>query len=812
MADNNLSSEGAPLVIEAVYLTGRFMPRRPLPLPNGTLISVILDLPGFGATRAEAVLRENGLHLNSPLDLPDGTIVYLKLIVQVSLLVTLPPTQAPPAPVISPSQAPVSPVARPAPWRDYLQSFRATLGRPLGRNRLLATFTGVEALVLGLAVLVYLLVRLVGLTSFPIYFFTDEAILVNSAQELLDNGLRTASGTLLPTFMRNADRWNLGLPVYIQLVSLALFGKSVVVARATSVLVGLLGVLAVAVALKIVFHNRFWWSAVLVMAVIPAWFIHSRTAFDLVMMVAFYACFLLSYLLYRCHSPRYLYAALVFAAAASYGYPNGQTVILVSGLLLLLSDFPYHLRQSPRLLLGAALLAGLLLLPLVRFRLEQPGAWEGQLWVINSYVVQPIPLSEKLRRFADLYAQGLNPAYWFFPNEQDWVRHRWYDLGHLGQYLLPLIVVGLGSSLWRWRSPAYRAVLIAVIAAPAGAVLFRLEVTRALAMVVPAAMLAVIGLQQIFDWLGRVRRPAPFMPFAVAVAGSLGLLSLVMLYTALVKGPTWYSDYGLYGQQYGAIQVFPAIAEELREPETRRVIVSPDWANNPNAFVPFFLPRDMHSRVTFLSPEGYLTSKIDLSDDTLYVLPSPDYELVRASEKLVVRPPERVLPYPNGRPGFYFVRMRYSDRIDAILKAEREERAKLMEGSAVIDGVTVPVRHSRLDLGSVADLFDNDRRTLVRGFEANPLVFEFEFPEARQIQEIGVDFWRVDLQLSVTVVAAGTEGPQTFTTVYRDLPQDPRVTFALPNGPALVNSLRIELLDVRARGRAKIHVTDLLLR
>jgi 4-amino-4-deoxy-L-arabinose transferase-like glycosyltransferase len=383
-------------------------------------------------------------------------------------------------------------------------------------TRLVTLETGLFAL----GVIIYALTRLVALDRFPIYFFCDEAILVVRAEELLQNGLRSAEGRLLPTFMVNADRWNLGLPVYIQLISLALFGKSVVVTRATSAFISLIGVLAVAGTLKWVFKIRLWWAGVLVMAVIPTWLLHSRTAFDLVMMAAFYACFLCAYLLYRFYSPRFLYAALVFAAATSYSYPNGQAVVLASAVLLLLSDLRYHLRQPPRLILGVSLLAVALLLPLVRFLIEQPGAWGGQLRVINSYVVQPLPLWEKISTFLRLFSQGLDPRYWFLPSEVDWVRHRWAGLGHLGQYLLPFVAVGLGRALWQWRSPAHRAMLIAILAAPAGAALFRIEVTRTIAMVVPAALLAVIGLEQVYDWMSRLFKTS-YTTYSISCAGLL---------------------------------------------------------------------------------------------------------------------------------------------------------------------------------------------------------------------------------------------------------------------------------------------------
>jgi hypothetical protein len=213
-----------------------------------------------------------------------------------------------------------------------------------------------------------------------------------------------------------------------------------------------------------------------------------------------------------------------------------------------------------------------------------------------------------------------------------------------------------------------------------------------------------------------------------------------------------------------------------------------------------------------MSPEGYLTWKRDLKPNTIYVLPAQQYEQVRGSGKLVVEQPIRMLQYPNGQPGFFFVRMRYVDNIDAILAAEREARRQLVEDITTINGQTVRVAHSRTDLGSVADLFDNDRRTLMRGFEANPLVFELEFPKSRAISGIGLDFWRVDLGLTVTIMPDDGSQPQVFTATYRNPPLDPHVEINLSNGPIKARKLRIELLKLSADDVAKIHVQGIQLR
>ena len=58
----------------------------------------------------------------------------------------------------------------------------------------------------------------------------------------------------------------------------------------------------------------------------------------------------------------------------------------------------------------------------------------------------------------------------------------------------------------------------------------------------------------------------------------------------------------------------------------------------------------------------------------------------QASRKFVLLPPERIMAYPDGQPGFYFVRMRYADNVDAVFAAERQARQALKEDGATLDG------------------------------------------------------------------------------------------------------------------------------
>ena len=666
-----------------------------------------------------------------------------------------------------------------------------------------------EWLLLATGMLLYSITRFTGLTLFPIYFFCDEAIQTNLARELLNNGLRSADGTFLPPYFYNAEKWSLSLSIYVHLIGVALFSNSVVATRAVTALVSLLACGALALTLRLVFQLRFWWAAPLVLTITPAWFFHSRSAFETVMMVAFYACFLCCYLLYRYRSPQYLFAAGIFGAMTFYSYANGQGVMLVSLVLLLLLDIRHHLRQPPRIILGAIGLALILAIPFLRFRMLQPVGVENHLFALHSYWTKPLPLGEKLATFAGNYLKGLSPIYWFLPNDTDLDRHRWLGLGHLHLLTAPLIIAGLLVCLRNWRSAAHRAVLVAVLAAPFSAALVDIGITRVLAMVLPAALLACLGLEAVFNLL---KHWASYRAVAIGTTLICSFVGIGMLRSALSEGPTWFTNYGLGGMQYGAQQIFgEAIPEVLRADLESRLLVSPTWANNPNTFPTFFLSPAQQARMEFINIDAFTVSRRELSPQMLFVMPDYEYERALSSGKFVIEAPERIISYPDGRPGFYFARMRYVDNIDALFAADRAARQQLVENQVTIGEQAVTLKHSLLDMGQPSDMFDGDVNTLLRGMEANPLVFELSFSEPRQLGGFDLTVASMNADLKVIITDAGG-ATSSGTQSYIGQPFDPTLSYSLPNGPQLISHLRIELTQLNAGEVAHVHVRELVLR
>ena len=75
-----------------------------------------------------------------------------------------------------------------------------------------------EMTLFGLALLVYLSTRLIGLLDFPIYFFTDEAAQTVLAADLVRDNFRNEDKTLLPTYFKNGGQYNLSVSVYAQVL------------------------------------------------------------------------------------------------------------------------------------------------------------------------------------------------------------------------------------------------------------------------------------------------------------------------------------------------------------------------------------------------------------------------------------------------------------------------------------------------------------------------------------------------------------------------------------------------------------------
>ncbi|MBG0770613.1 MAG: glycosyltransferase family 39 protein [Anaerolineaceae bacterium] len=678
---------------------------------------------------------------------------------------------------------------------------------------------------LGLAV--YLLTRLIGLADFPIYFFTDEAIQTQQAADLVTRGFRGGNGAFLPTYFENGGQFNLGLSVYAQVIPTLIFGKQVAVTRGTAVLLTLIAAVSLGFTLKEAFKSRVWWLGPLLLAVVPAWFLHSRTAFETTLMASLYAAFLYFYLRYRNDHPKALYPALIAGALAFYSYSPGQVIVVVTGLMLLAADARYHWQHRKTALKGLALLA-LLALPYLRFTVTQGGAQFQHLSLLNSYWVKPLPLWEKIGMYIIRYFKGLNPFYWFWSNPSlferlwpdlalptwlfsartDLVRHTMFGYGHLFWVTFPFWLAGLIRCIRRFQDPAHRTLILAALAAPSGAALVDWGITRGLVFIIPATLMTALGVEMAVNWV-KARWPKlnqtmiSLVLFAVLAGFSFGMLA-----DALTNGATWYDNYGLDGIQYGARQVFPRAAEIAQTDPDTTVYVSSTWANGSDVLLRYFA--DGIPNLQMGNINAWALDYRPLDNTMLFVMTEDDLDFIHTCGKFTDITIEETLSYPDGSLGFAFVRLTYVPEILEILADEREARQALVTSELLLNGQQVTVANSVLDMNEIGHAFDGDPTTLIRTLEANPLKIVLSFPEPTSLQSATLLIGGPPTRITVIALLEGEE----LAALSEEVGQAPvtrevNLTFA---DELTVDEIRIEVLSVNDGDVSHVHLWEVTLR
>jgi hypothetical protein len=686
---------------------------------------------------------------------------------------------------------------------------RSYRGSRLGVSR--ATPTDYTWLAFALAL--YAFTRLFALDQFPINFFADEANQVMNAVDLVKRGFRDPQGEWFPVYIQLFSYYYPDISIYFHAITTSLFGVSIEVARATCGIVTLLAVGAAGLMLKQIFRARFWWAVVLLMAMTPIWLLWSRTAFDPVAGASLYPLFIVSYLFYRYRSPHYIYPTLILGAATFYAYPSDQPAIGLLALFLLISDWRYHWQQR-RMLRWAVPLLLLLVIPLVRYLLMHSEEATTHLRAANSFWALNIPVTEKLVRSAVIYLQVLSPTYWFLPNQPDLIRHVMKGYGFLPLIELPLFVIGVILCLRYFKESKYRAVLAALLAAPVGATVTDPAIIRELSFVIPATIVSVLGL----EWLcTRIKSARVVVATHFALFVILSALSLSLLQDALANGPTWFSDYTLYGMQWGAKQVFrDTVPRLIQDNPNAPIFVSDTWANGTGVFVYFFALNP--NQVVVRNIAAWLEKKVPLAPNTIFVMTPDEYEKARASSKFKNVVARGTIPYPDGRDGFFIVRLEYADNVDAVFAAERAALLQPVTESVNVGGEMVQLTHTKFDMGIAQSMFDGDLYTVARGVESNPCVLDFKFAQPRTVRGLSANLGKSNVRVVARLYASEMAPPVEYTFTFRfasattELPAGPVAEMNFDGAPDTITRLYLEIGYPETDDTAHAHVFELKLR
>jgi len=356
----------------------------------------------------------------------------------------------------------------------------------------------------------------------------------------------------------------------------------------------------------------------------------------------------------------------------------------------------------------------------------------------------------------------------------------------------------------RVKNPPHRILLLGTLAAPSGAAIVDWGITRGMVFIIPTLLITALGFELIWEWIKTRWRWLRTPLFAWGIFLVFATISFWTLGDALTNGPTWYDNYGLSGLQYGGRQLFSRAAEIARKDPTTTVLVSSTWANAPHILLRYFGNDLPNLRMGNINAFGMAYQPLDRS--LLFVMTDEDLAYIHGSGKFINITIEETLPYPDGRAGFYFMRLEYMPDIQDVLAAERAERQALRSETLPLMGQVVEVQYPMLDMNEIRHAFDGDPTTVIRTLEANPLRLILTFPKPILVTRITLLIGGTPTHATLTAHIDAHKPVTVTEQVERDVvKRDLQLTF---NQPYEVNKLEIEVLNPHDGEIAHVHLWE----
>ncbi|HEX7974385.1 MAG TPA: hypothetical protein VF498_08255 [Anaerolineales bacterium] len=123
-------------------------------------------------------------------------------------------------------------------------------------------------------------------------------------------------------------------------------------------------------------------------------------------------------------------------------------------------------------------------------------------------------------------------------------------------------------------------------------------------------------------------------------------------------------------------------------------------------------------------------------------------------------------------------------------------------------GQTALVRYPALDMGKIGDAFDGDDRTLMRTFEANPLVLEIGLVQPTLFRGIEARVGGTPQRVTVTVYQKNQPVPLVFSQTIAQTAQPRYASFPFPRPLENVERIRLEMLSINDGEPAHVHLWE----
>ncbi len=566
-----------------------------------------------------------------------------------------------------------------------------------------------------------------SITSFPVYFFCDEAIHGVEAWSILKTG-RDTRGIWLPLYPQGLGQWQLSFSVYAQIPFLMFFGLSEFAVRFRNIFFAVLALAAVLDLLRLWGWSRGRGLVPLLFLIAPFWFLHARTGFEAPLAGYCLFGFLWAYARWLKGERIFGFVAPIFLMLAFYSYLPARGWVALGGVFIALCNARTHLRLW-RSSLWAALVVLVLLAPLVFFSIRAPRAAAARLQDIGLDNFLALDRHEQLAKVVTNYASSLDPRFWFTwehtPQEGPQTRHVIPELPLIPWWLLPAWGIGMFALLRRVKDPAVRAFWALLLACPLPTSPFAVTNLRILWVGFSYILLAGCGVAELWGWFAaRTSRKLQYA-FASAACAALGVYIFAFRQYVQAEASLRYRDHGFYGTQAGAPEVFAWIRAHFERHD--QFILGHSSFNQNEIFFRFYFSPEERAKLQVRDAKSIcdnILTKVGAGE--VWVLRTEWFaEAAKESCPYLFTELDEIRS-PKGDILFKIGFMRRGENFNTWLEERERARKELVPGVVLWRGDTLQIRHTKFDIGSLGQLFDGEEETLGRSALVNPMELVIE--------------------------------------------------------------------------------------
>lgn len=617
---------------------------------------------------------------------------------------------------------------------------------------------------LSIAILVYLLSVSNNLVNFPGYFFCDEAVHAVDAERIMQTG-RDIHNERYPLFFRGLGDFALSLSVYLQIPFIKLLGVNEFAVRIRTATFSFLGVLSVFFFINIFISKRWAWLSFIFFGLSPIWLLHSRTGFEYIVAATFYLLFLTFYTL-TFSSPTkswFLIPASISAAACFYSYTPARGWILSSLSLLFFINIFAHLKYKKRLLFGIISVL-FLLSPYIYFHYNNPQYATKRLKALGFSFNRENISSITKHTFSNYY-KTISPFYWFSweGSKADEVeRHLVPPKPAIPRWMLFFTIIGFIYLLVDFKKIENRSVLAFFLASPFPAILVEVNHQRSISTGTMYIVISLIGASvclKLLDKINNSKTVNPILPYVVLGISIWQNFNLQQY----IKSDVYkhYNDYGFYGLQFGAKELFSWIKENHSEYEQINIVQG--TFNASFIFSKFYLSDKIRRKVQEPFLKSIYQKRVELSPKIVWILrPEKLRELEALSCPMQFEKISTIYT-PIGTSSFLIGYFLYQNDFDNWLIKYNKRIYRKYKRELLVDNELISIEYPPLDHSKIENLFDKNMNSIIKVAEINPSTFSIHFSKYKQLENIQVTLWEGTTKAEVSIELKHQDKQKTTT-------------------------------------------------